>query len=421
MQCPFVEIGEELYFTPRAEFGPGIPQGKIEGKVVMADPLTADIPLLNADNVLGHLLLVERGECDFVTKVVHAQLAGAIAVLVANTDISEPTAAFMMTAGRRQQDASLVKIPSVMLSYETSELLKSTLAKAEKTNIPITVSLIALDPAAAGKVLEKQSEDTAFKKQQQVEKQLQQDREKQKREAARLLRDRLVTTKSPMSPAATPVLEVQLSSNTDPVESFTLPAPSDLSTALLIMDLQYYFAMPKIGQHLTTDVEDKPYYFERIKQVVVPNIQDLQRNASIEIIYSVVESATLNGRERSSAHKAAGFHVPKGSFEGKVLDSISPRENEIVIPRTAISVFGTTGLDFVLRNLGIRHLVVAGVSTLGSLSAAVRDASDRGYVVSVIADGIVFENQNMHHQFLQEVSQYGVHVISTADCSIMLK
>ena len=43
-------------------------------------------------------------------------------------------------------------------------------------------------------------------------------------------------------------------------------------------------------------------------------------------------------------------------------------------------------IDYVLRNIGIRNLVVVGVVTSGCVENTVRDAADRSYAVVVVED-----------------------------------
>jgi ureidoacrylate peracid hydrolase len=44
-----------------------------------------------------------------------------------------------------------------------------------------------------------------------------------------------------------------------------------------------------------------------------------------------------------------------------VLDAIAPAGDEIVLSKTSSSVFISTNIDYVLRNLGVRQLVIAGL------------------------------------------------------------
>ena len=92
-------------------------------------------------------------------------------------------------------------------------------------------------------------------------------------------------------------------------------------------------------------------------------LQKAFRGAGIEVLYTTIESLTKDGRDRSLDYKITGFHVPKGSWDGKVIDEIAPAEDEIVLPKTSSSVFVSTHIDYLLRNLGVKQLVLCGLVT----------------------------------------------------------
>jgi ureidoacrylate peracid hydrolase len=64
----------------------------------------------------------------------------------------------------------------------------------------------------------------------------------------------------------------------------------------------------------------------------------------------------------------------------------------MVFPKTSSSVFISTNLDYVLRNLGTRYLVIAGCLTDQCVDSAVRDACDLGYLVTVVTDACVTQS-----------------------------
>ena len=72
---------------------------------------------------------------------------------------------------------------------------------------------------------------------------------------------------------------------------------------------------------------------------MIPNMQRLQaacRKAGVEVIYTTIESLTKDGRDRSLDYKITGFHVPKGSWDGKVIDELAPGEDEIWLPKSLL-------------------------------------------------------------------------------------
>ena len=57
------------------------------------------------------------------------------------------------------------------------------------------------------------------------------------------------------------------------------------------------------------------WYFRELFARVVPNMQRLQaarRKAKVEVMYTTIESLTLDGRDRSLDYKITGFNVTEG-------------------------------------------------------------------------------------------------------------
>ncbi len=130
-------------------------------------------------------------------------------------------------------------------------------------------------------------------------------------------------------------------------------------------------------------------FLDLMHRDVLPNMARLQaacRSAGVEVMYTTIESLTLDGRDRSLDYKITGFNVPKGSWDGRVVDEIAPMGDEIVLPKSSSSVFISTHLDYLLRNLGVQQLVLSGVLTDQCVESAIRDACDLGYLVTQVTD-----------------------------------
>ena len=184
-------------------------------------------------------------------------------------------------------------------------------------------------------------------------------------------------------------------------------------TALLFIDVQNFCASRKGGEfkHLSAVELEQTfgYYFGELESRVIPNMQRLQkgcRKAGIEVMYTTIESLTKDGRDRSLDYKITGFNVPKGSWDAKVIDAIEPGEDEIYLPKTSSSVFVSTNVDYVLRNLGARYLVVSGVVTDQCIESAVRDACDSGYLVTVVTDACTTYTRERHEFALRSIKGY---------------
>src|SRR5580700_4171140 len=161
-------------------------------------------------------------------------------------------------------------------------------------------------------------------------------------------------------------------------------------TTILFVDVQNYNCREDGGEYAHLSAEEKNerygYFFRTLKKSALPNMVLLQqacRSARIEVTYTIVESLTADGRDRSLDYKITGFHVSKGSGDAQVVPELAPTADEILFPKTSSSVFISTNIDYVLRNLSTRYLIIAGCLTDQCVDSAVRDACDLGYLVTV--------------------------------------
>jgi ureidoacrylate peracid hydrolase len=139
------------------------------------------------------------------------------------------------------------------------------------------------------------------------------------------------------------------------------------------------------------------------------NLQRLQsacRRAHVEIVYAAVENLTRDGRDRSLDYKISGIDVPRGSWEAQVLEEIASAEDEMIFRKTSSSVFVSTNIDYVLRNLGVRSLIVAGMMTDQCIESAVRDACDLGYLVTLVTEACLTDSAERHEQSLIGIRGY---------------
>jgi ureidoacrylate peracid hydrolase len=179
--------------------------------------------------------------------------------------------------------------------------------------------------------------------------------------------------------------------------------------ALLIIDVQNYCAHPDGAGSRKLEAQQRRYLFGRLRETVLPNLQLLQstcRRARIEVVYAAVENMTLDGRDRSFDYKISEIDVPRGSWDAQVLAEIAPAEDEMVFRKTSSSVFVSTNIDFVLRNLEVRSLIVAGLMTDQCVESAVRDACDLGYLVTLVTDACATDSAERHEQSLIGIRGY---------------
>lgn len=184
-------------------------------------------------------------------------------------------------------------------------------------------------------------------------------------------------------------------------------------SALLFVDVQNFCARREGGEYAGLDAAAREqrygWFFTQLDRHVIANMQRLQaacRGAGVEVLYTTIESLTLDGRDRSLDHKITGFHVPRGSWDGRVIDELAPAQDEIRLPKTSSSVFVSTQIDYVLRNLGVRQLVVSGLLTDQCVESAIRDACDLGYLVTQVTDACATLSRERHDNSLSAVKGY---------------
>lgn len=185
------------------------------------------------------------------------------------------------------------------------------------------------------------------------------------------------------------------------------------AATLLFIDVQNYNARRDGGEYVgmsTTELSERfGYFFDIIERETISNMQKIQtacRAGQVEVMYTVIESLTKDGRDRSLDYKITGFNVPRDSWDAQVLEAIAPADDEIVLSKTSSSVFISTNIDYVLRNLGTRYLVVAGFLTDQCIESAVRDACDLGYLVTLVTDACATLSVERHQNSLNAIKGY---------------
>jgi nicotinamidase-related amidase len=200
---------------------------------------------------------------------------------------------------------------------------------------------------------------------------------------------------------------------------FPDPRLDPRDTALVVVDMQYGDAHPEgalFEQVRSAGFEAQLAYFQDRLSLIVPNIRRLQdtfRKAGAEVIHLRIQSMTHDGRDRGVSHKKLGHTNAPGSRDAEILTELLPVGDEIVINKTAGSPFISTNIAYVLRNLEIRNLVVAGVVTTGCVLTTVTDAADSGFHVVLVEDGCAALVPEMHWSAIRIMRDVYAKVFTT--------
>ena len=200
------------------------------------------------------------------------------------------------------------------------------------------------------------------------------------------------------------------------------------TTALLIIDVQHYGCHPDwgVGKRAKEKgfTKQLDWYWDRLRRVMLPNIQLLMataRRLGVEVIHSRVAALTEDGRDSTRRYKALGISTSRDAKEAQILLEVAPQGDEIVLNKTTSSVFNSTTLDRVLRNMGVRNLIIVGVATDGCVESSVRSATELDYGVILVEDASAAIAPQLHEAAVLIMSYKDAIIKSTAEVVAQLE
>ena len=206
-----------------------------------------------------------------------------------------------------------------------------------------------------------------------------------------------------------------------PRPSFPSIAPG--KTALLTIDLQYLDAHADGWIGRIAQAAGRPETMqERWDNInaILPNVrrcQDSFRAAGEEVIHVRVAYRTDDGRDAGKAFMPAADlePVPREDYDDVLLPEVAQQGDEMIFSKTSSSVFNSSAIDSVLKRMGISHLVFTGIVTEGCVELSARDAADRGYTVSLVADACTSSTKELHENALVRMTDGGFIAAPTTD------
>lgn len=159
--------------------------------------------------------------------------------------------------------------------------------------------------------------------------------------------------------------------------------------ALLLVDLQ-------LGTCGDAQPRPRPAFDAQFRAHTLPAAQRAlaaARRGGLEVIHTVIANLTADGR---LDYGRCGMGFAPGSRATQVIAELAPWPDELVLSKSSSSPFSSTSLDYLLRNIGIRTLVVMGLLTDQCIDHTVKDAADRGYRVVCLSDACQAETPERH-------------------------
>jgi len=178
-------------------------------------------------------------------------------------------------------------------------------------------------------------------------------------------------------------------------------------TALLVMDMQASIVgMLPQGAGIVDDVA---------KAIAAA------RTKNIPVIYVVVgfradmpEVSTRNKSFSATKERFKSMGVSMDDFVA-IHPGIAPAAGELVVTKRRVSAFTGSDLEVILRAWDIKHLVLTGIATGGVVLSTVREASDKDYQLTVLADCCADQDEEVHRVLTTKVLSRQADVINLSE------
>jgi nicotinamidase-related amidase len=206
------------------------------------------------------------------------------------------------------------------------------------------------------------------------------------------------------------------------------PAPEDPvlekgKVALLVIDVQNTY-LERPDPATLDDAERARYdawapFHQRMHETVIPNLEKLVaafRHSDLEVLFARIACQKADGSDRSLSQKKPGWNnllLPANELASQVIDRLAPGPDEIVVLKTTDSALTGTNLRLILSNLGITHVVCAGLFTDQCVSSTVRSLADESFDVIVVDDASAAGSIELHDKELQILNMIYCNVMNT--------
>lgn len=181
------------------------------------------------------------------------------------------------------------------------------------------------------------------------------------------------------------------------------PVNKNQNTALLVMDVQNV----TVGR-----LKDKTTYINTLSKAI-----QSARSSKIPVIYVVI--GFRKGYPEVSPNNRFFSLVTSGvmNFDTneatKVYEAIAPLPGEVVVTKKRVSAFTGSDLEVVLRSMGIKHLVLTGISTSGVVLSTLREAADKDYILTVLSDSCADVDEEVHRMLTTKIFPRQAEVVET--------
>jgi biuret amidohydrolase len=97
----------------------------------------------------------------------------------------------------------------------------------------------------------------------------------------------------------------------------------------------------------------------------------------------------------------------RGEKNWDIIDDIYPIPGEYIVDKAGKGAFGQSNLPLILRNLGITHLIITGITTDVCVHTIMREANDNGYWCLLLKDGTGATDYDNYQAAIKQIKMQG--------------
>ncbi|MFE9573582.1 isochorismatase family protein [Streptomyces sp. NPDC006692] len=161
----------------------------------------------------------------------------------------------------------------------------------------------------------------------------------------------------------------------------------DPTTALVVIDLQKGIVSGHPGPETTATVRHSAQLAAEFRQHGLP-------------VVLVNVTGRAPGRTETTRSADHGT-LPRGWAE--LVDELDVGPTDHLISKRRRSAFHDTGLDTLLRDLGVTQVVLTGIATSSGVESTARSAADHGYHVVLATDAMSDPDADAHRHSIERV------------------
>jgi|ERR1035437_3586494 nicotinamidase-related amidase len=137
------------------------------------------------------------------------------------------------------------------------------------------------------------------------------------------------------------------------------------------------------------------------------NILDVCRQYKVLVIYVVVQFRNgypeIGSQNKTFAGVSKTGRFVIGSSGAEVHESVSPKDDDIIVTKRRVSGFAGSDLDLILRARQIKRLVLFGIATSGVVLSTLRQAADMDYECMVLEDLCADQDAEVHQCLVAKI------------------